>query len=112
MLTIQKKQLGKLQSYFCTHNHFCSKINKNIDFSRHVEFIWSVRSAKVARQILPEIEETYGAIVNEWGAEKTHDVLSIRIHITEKNEDEAAAYRAEIRNSLLFKSKQIGKNST
>lgn len=74
---------------------------------RHLQFIWSVRTAKIARQILPEIEETYNRLVQEWGPENTQKVLSISIHITEKNRDEAATFRAEIRNSLLFKNKQV-----
>ena len=46
-------------------------------------------------------------MVKEWGEERARKVLSIRIHVTEKSKDEAAAYRAEIRNTSLYKSKQI-----
>lgn len=74
---------------------------------RRLKFIWSVRTAKVARQIFPEIEETYQSLVDEWGHDDTQNVLSIRIHITEKNREEAAKFRAEIRNSTLFKTKQV-----
>mmetsp|Transcript_4070 Transcript_4070/g.6203 ORF Transcript_4070/g.6203 Transcript_4070/m.6203 type:complete len:374 (-) Transcript_4070:152-1273(-) len=33
----------------------------------HLRFIWSVRTVKIARQILPEINETYESLVKEWG---------------------------------------------
>lgn len=74
---------------------------------RHLQFIWSVRTAKIARQIFPEIEETYRRLVQEWGQENAQQVLSVRIHITEKNKEEAATFRAEIRDSLLYKNKNV-----
>lgn len=75
--------------------------------ARRLQFVWSVRTAKMARQIFPEIEETYQSLIDEWGFEDVQNVLSIRIHITEKNKEEAAKLRAEIRNSTLFKTKQV-----
>lgn len=78
--------------------------NENIE---HLQFIWTVRTAKVARQIFYEIEETYQSLVTGWGESYAQEVLSIRIHITEKNKKEAAAFRAEIRNSSLYMSKQV-----
>lgn len=69
----------------------------------HLRLIWMVRGVKMARQIFPEINETYESLVAEWGEDYAREVLDITIHITEKNKKEAASFRAEIRRSALFK---------
>ena len=73
----------------------------------HLRLIWMVRGVKMARQIFPEINETYESLVAEWGEEYASEVLDITIHITEKDKKEAASFRAEIRQSALFKSRKV-----
>ena len=72
-----------------------------------LRFIWSVRTVKVARQILPEINETYQVLVKEWGEEYAQEVLDVTIYITEKDKREAASFRAQIRDFALFKSRKV-----
>ena len=72
-----------------------------------LSFIWSVRLVKVARQLLPEINEVYESLVEEWGEDCVKKVLDIRIYITEKDRSEAASFRAQIRDFALFKSKKV-----
>jgi len=45
----------------------------------HLRFIWSVRTVKVARQLLPEINETYESLVKEWGEQYARQVLDVTI---------------------------------
>ncbi|KAK1738802.1 hypothetical protein QTG54_010118 [Skeletonema marinoi] len=73
----------------------------------HLCFIWSVRTVKVARQLLPEINETYESLVKEWG--RTIRATGIGCHrfITDKDRAEAASFRAQIRDLALFKSKKV-----
>ena len=73
----------------------------------HLRLVWMVRGVKMARQIYPEINETYESLVQEWGEDYAREVLDVTIHITEKNKKEAASFRAEIRQSALFKSRQV-----
>ena len=62
---------------------------------------------KVARQLLPEINEVYESLVNEWGEDYTKEVLDISIYITDKDRSEAASFRNQIRDFALFKSKKV-----
>ena len=73
----------------------------------HLRLIWMVRGVKMARQLYPEINETYESLVQECGEEYASEVLDITIHITEKNKKKAASFRAEIRQSALFKSRKV-----
>ena len=70
-------------------------------------FIWSVRTVKVARQLLPEINETYESLVKEWGEQYARQVLDVTVYITDKDRAEAASFRAQIRDLALFKSKKV-----
>ena len=72
-----------------------------------LRFIWSVRTVKIARQILPEINETYELLVKEWGEDYASDVLDITIYITDKDRHEAASFRAQIRDYALFKNRKV-----
>jgi len=66
-----------------------------------------VRTVKVARQLLPEINKTYESLVKEWGEDYAREVLDISIYITDKDRIEAASFRAQIRDFALFKSKKV-----
>eukprot|EP00985_Skeletonema_marinoi_P000622 scaffold224_cov108-Skeletonema_marinoi.AAC.20 len=55
-----------------------------------------LRTVKVARQLLPEINETYESLVKEWGE-----------HYARQDRAEAASFRAQIRDLALFKSKKV-----
>jgi len=77
------------------------------DNVEHLHFIWAVRTIKIARQIYPEILETYNQLVAEWGEEYAKEVLDVSIYITDKDRNEAATFRAEIRNTSLFKSRKV-----
>lgn len=72
-----------------------------------LKFIWSVREVKVARQLLPEINEIYELLVNQWGEDYAQKVLDINIYITDKNKSETASFRAQIRDMALFKSRKV-----
>ncbi len=72
-----------------------------------LRFIWSVKTVKIARQILPEINETYELLVKEWGEDYAQEVLDITIYITDKNRSEAASFRAQIRDYALFKNRKV-----
>lgn len=72
-----------------------------------LSFVWTVRSVKVARQIYPEINKVYEELVNEWGTLYASEVLKITIHITTNDTSEASQFRKEIRNSSLYKSRQV-----
>lgn len=66
-----------------------------------------MRTVKVARQLLPEINETYESLVKEWGEHYAQQVLDVTIYITDKDRAEAASFRAQIRDLALFKSKKV-----
>eukprot|EP00984_Skeletonema_dohrnii_P017190 scaffold7773_cov88-Skeletonema_dohrnii-CCMP3373.AAC.1 len=66
-----------------------------------------LRTVKVARQLLPEINETYESLVKEWGEHYARQVLDVTIYITDKDRAEAASFRAQIRDLALFKSKKV-----
>ena len=66
-----------------------------------------MRTVKVARQLLPEINETYESLVKEWGEHYARQVLDVTIYITDKDRAEAASFRAQIRDLALFKSKKV-----
>ena len=51
--------------------------------------------------------ETYDQLVAEWGEEYAKEVLDVTIYITDKDRNEAATFRAEIRNTSLFKSRKV-----
>lgn len=72
-----------------------------------LRLVWSVRTVKVARQLLPEINEAYEHLVKEWGEDYAKEVLDISIYITDKDRSEAASFRAQIRDFALFKSKKV-----
>ncbi len=72
-----------------------------------LRFIWSVRTVKMARQILPEINETYELLMKEWGEDYARDVLDITICITEKDRSEAASFRAQFHDCALFKNRKV-----
>ena len=72
-----------------------------------LRFIWTVRSVKIARQLYPEIAKPYEALVEEWGEDYAQQVLDVTIYITDKDKKEAASFRAEIRNSPLFKARKV-----
>lgn len=72
-----------------------------------LRFIWSVRTVKIARKILPEINEAYESLVKEWGEEYAREVLDVTIYITEKDRSEAASFRAQIRDFSLFKNRKV-----
>lgn len=62
---------------------------------------------KVARQLYPEIAKPYEALVEEWGEDYAQKVLDVTIYITDKDKKESASFRAEIRNSPLFKARKV-----
>ena len=72
-----------------------------------LSFVWSVRTVKVARQLLPEINDVYESLVNEWGEDYAKEVLDISIYITDKDKSAAASFRAQIRDFALFRSKKV-----
>ena len=73
----------------------------------HLRFIWTVRTVKIARQLFFEINEVYETLVNEWGEAYAREVLDVSIYITDRDRREAAAFRNEIRESLLFRSRRV-----
>ena len=82
----------------------CGIVKQNHEDLR---FIWTVRTVKVARQLYPEIAKPYEALVEEWGEDYAQKVLDVTIYITDKDRKEAASFRAEIRNSPLFKARKV-----
>jgi len=45
--------------------------------------------------------------VEEWGEDYAQQVLDVTIYITDKDKKESASFRAEIRNSPLFKARKV-----
>ena len=52
-------------------------------------------------------KETYDQLVEEWGEEYAGEVLDVSIYITDKDRNEAATFRAEIRNTSLFQMRKV-----
>ena len=85
-------------------NHNAAGLNEVL---QRLDLIWSVRSAKVCSEIYPDINECYETLKDLWGKERTDEVLRITINITERNEDEAARLRSQIKDTSLFKDKKV-----
>lgn len=74
---------------------------------QRLDFVWSVRSARIAGQIYPDICEVYDLLVDKWGKAYTDRVLRININITDRDAGETATLRTQIKGTSLYQDKHV-----
>ncbi|KAL3935223.1 MAG: hypothetical protein SGARI_003067 [Bacillariaceae sp.] len=64
-----------------------------------LDAVWIVRSATLASELIPEINEHYGKLVSLWGREYAH-----QIYITDKNTENVERLKQEVAETALYRS--------
>jgi hypothetical protein len=83
-----------------THNDGVSSLER-------LELVWICRSTALASELLPIMDDTWGALVKRWGKENARAACRLEIYITDKDEAANEQLRREMENTAVYQSGAI-----
>jgi hypothetical protein len=82
-------------------------LNDGVSSLERLELVWICRSTALASELLPIMNETWGALVECWGKENARAACRLEIYITDKDEVANEQLRREIENTAVYQSGAI-----
>jgi hypothetical protein len=82
-------------------------LNDGVSSLERLELVWICRSTALASELLPIMNETWGALVECWGTENARDACCLEIYITDKDEAANEQLRRDMENTAVYESGAI-----
>jgi hypothetical protein len=82
-------------------------LNDGLSSLERLELVWICRSAALASELLPIMNETWGALVECCGEENARAACRLEIYITDKDEAANEQLRREMENTVVYRSGAI-----
>jgi hypothetical protein len=82
-------------------------LNDGASSLERLELVWICRSTALASELLPIMNETWGALVECWGTENARDACCLEIYITDKDEAANEQLRRDMENTAVYESGAI-----
>ena len=85
------------------HCSWMNSYNSHVNALERLQVHWVTRSASLVSEILPEIEDTWGQLVDLWGYEFAAQVCRISIYVTDPDHQQVALLKHEIQDTHLYR---------
>ena len=76
---------------------------RNVNTLERLEVHWITRSASLVSEILPQISDTWGQLVDMWGYDKAAQVCKVSVHVTDPDCHQVALLRQQIESKHIFR---------
>lgn len=80
---------------------------EGIDALEKLELCWVSRSASLVSDVIPDINEIWTQLAEQWGQENASKICQVSIYVTDKDKAACELLKQELSASLLFRSGAI-----